>query len=146
MLESRDVRVMGDDGKGKEGIKVFLTIGNLEPGLALMDEIGRQALTNAFINFNRSPCDPKAYRDSLIYDGCVVSEVDNELLTVEETRSKDQLELPLVAQAIPKCPSAPDIAHNKLDPNAEIRPEVQEYIKEQAQELQSASHKQERCV
>ena len=44
--------------------------------MALMDEIGRTALTNAFINFIRNTCDPSAYRDSLIYDGCRVTNVD----------------------------------------------------------------------
>ena len=38
-------------------------VNDLEPGLALMDEIGRTALTNAFINFTRNTCDPSAYRD-----------------------------------------------------------------------------------
>ena len=51
-------------------------VNDLEPGLALMDEIGRTALTNAFINFIRNTCDPSAYRDSLIYDGCRVTNVD----------------------------------------------------------------------
>ena len=53
----------------------------LEPGLALMDEIGRTALTNAFINFIRNTCDPSAYRDSLIYAGCRVTNVDETSLT-----------------------------------------------------------------
>ena len=50
----------------------------MEPGLALMDEIGRTALTNAFIHFIRNTCgDPSsAYRDSLIYAGCRVTNVD----------------------------------------------------------------------
>ena len=52
------------------------SVNDLEPGLALMDEIGRTALTNAFIHFIRNTCDPSAYRDSLIYAGCRVTNVD----------------------------------------------------------------------
>ena len=53
-----------------------MSVNDLEPGLALMDEIGRTALTNAFIHFIRNTCDPSAYRDSLIYAGCRVTNVD----------------------------------------------------------------------
>jgi len=42
-----------------------------------MDEIGRRALTNAFINFIREPENPSSYRDSLIYDNCRPSKVND---------------------------------------------------------------------
>ena len=66
-------------------------VNDLEPGLALMDEIGRTALTNAFINFIRNTCDPSAYRDSLIYAGCRVTNVDETSTTAttgEETNTE----------------------------------------------------------
>lgn len=70
-----------------------------------MDEIGRQALTNAFINFIRDTTNPAAYRDSLIYE-----DVPHEDLKT----------------GIQKCPSAPNIAHHKLDPPiATINPQNQ---------------------
>ena len=59
------------------------SVNDLEPGLALMDEIGRTALTNAFIHFIRNTCDPSAYRDSLIYAGCRVTNVDETTATDE---------------------------------------------------------------
>ena len=59
------------------------SVSDLEPGLALMDEIGRTALTNAFIHFIRNTCDPSAYRDSLIYAGCRVTNVDETTATDE---------------------------------------------------------------
>ena len=60
------------------------SVNDLEPGLALMDEIGRTALTNAFIHFIRNTCDPSAYRDSLIYAGCRVTNVDETTATDNE--------------------------------------------------------------
>ena len=32
---------------------IFLTVAGIEPGLALMDEIGRRALTDAFMRFTK---------------------------------------------------------------------------------------------
>ena len=61
----------------------MFSVNDLEPGLALMDEIGRTALTNAFIHFIRNTCDPSAYRDSLIYAGCRVTNVDETTATDE---------------------------------------------------------------
>ena len=61
-----------------------------------MDEIGRQALTNAFIEFTRNTSNPAAYRDSLIYDGVYPSNTD----TRNSFRRKE-------SRKIPKCPSAP---------------------------------------
>ncbi len=45
----------------------FFAACDLEPGLALMDEIGRRALTNAFIHFTRNTS-IHVFRDSLVYD------------------------------------------------------------------------------
>ncbi len=107
----------------------FYSASDMEPGLALMDEIGRRALTNAFINFIRKPSDPRAYRDSLIYDQCRVTNVDETASRAAKRRSRveeddgDDLDGGGRRQSgagggggIPKCPSAPDIAHHKLDP------------------------------
>ena len=65
----------------------------MEPGLALMDEIGRRALTNAFINFTRSHATSgvnptAAYRDSLIYDDCRLSTLDMEEEEEEQKRRR----------------------------------------------------------
>ena len=63
--------------------------------MALMDEIGRRALTNAFINFTRnhntSGVNPTAaYRDSLIYDDCRISTLDMEEEEDEEEEGKEE--------------------------------------------------------
>ena len=86
-----------------------------------MDEVGRQALTNAFIHFIRDTSNPSSYRDSLIYN------VDTE---TKQTSNAPPQQQPLhtppaagnsptaaAAGPIQKCPSAPDIAHHKLDHN-----------------------------
>ncbi|XP_059089353.1 uncharacterized protein LOC131885344 [Tigriopus californicus] len=100
---------------------------DFEPGLALMDEIGRRALTNAFIQFTRNTSNPSAYRDSLIYN---IQPSQNYPKEDDGFRGSGHLE---VGQAIPKCPSAPDIAHHKLDHNVTMSGHV-------------ASHRQKECV
>ena len=70
----------------------MFSVNDLEPGLALMDEIGRTALTNAFIHFIRNTCDPSAYRDSLIYAGCRVTNVDETTANDELPRNRNTLD------------------------------------------------------
>jgi hypothetical protein len=103
-------------------IFLYLSASDMEPGLALMDEIGRRALTNAFINFIRNTSDPSAYRDSLIYDQVRVTNVDETYNGRYEDEYEDRhRHRPRHHHSgIPKCPSAPDIAHHKLDPGVII--------------------------
>ncbi len=58
----------------------------MEPGLALMDEIGRRALTNAFINFIRDPSNPSSYRDSLIYHNVRTSRLESDSNEADNNR------------------------------------------------------------
>ena len=80
----------------------MFSVNDLEPGLALMDEIGRTALTNAFIHFIRNTCDPSAYRDSLIYAGCRVTNVDETTANDNELVA-GELELCKKISPVPKA-------------------------------------------
>ena len=89
----------------------MFSVNDLEPGLALMDEIGRTALTNAFIHFIRNTCDPSAYRDSLIYAGCRVTNVD-------ETATDElagELDLCKKISPVPKASIHITVAFRSLD-------------------------------
>ena len=89
----------------------MFSVNDLEPGLALMDEIGRTALANAFIHFIRNTCDPSAYRDSLIYAGCRVTNVD-------ETATDElagELDLCKKISPVPKASIHITVAFRSLD-------------------------------
>ena len=77
----------------------------MEPGLALMDEIGRRALTNAFIQFSRDNGHITPYNTYIIPE---LAEIHGQQNCEDQIRSNNENEYSN-GGAIRKCPSDPYI-------------------------------------
>ena len=103
----------------------LIIVAGIEPGLALMDEIGRRALTDAFIRFTKETAkthrflyNPKEGDPNLgspIEATGLEAEVSGaRKKTLGELDIEEDLEEDLQSPGMPKCPSAPNIHQHKL--------------------------------
>ena len=93
------------------------TVAGIEPGLALMDEIGRRALTDAFIRFTKETAKTHRFlynpKEGDPHLGSPIENNENQgqIKATEEDLLEDE---DLQSPGMPKCPSAPNIHQHKL--------------------------------
>ena len=101
------------------------TVAGIEPGLALMDEIGRRALTDAFIRFTKetakthrflyNPKEGDPHLGSPIENNENNDHVANQVKKGLDCHMEEDLEdEDLQSPGMAKCPSAPNIHQHKL--------------------------------
>ena len=81
---------------------------SVDSSLPLMDEIGRRALTNAFIHFAKETGRKRRFLYNAAMDSYETPEFRSTCYDDEDPVES------AIRHPIPKCPSAPNIHHHKL--------------------------------